>query len=389
MQLSADGSLFSWEETSKLDARIAFICLDIDAPSQLWARRIFFGLLPNVKILVTRTAIYRVDNDGKLVAVRRGFLTKRFGRVTEKEVRKALVSSGVEIVVVNFANVALNLQAAWQNLKVRVVVYCHGIDVHFDSRSETFPNRRIHERLYKQKLRNELTADVLIANSLDTRARLIDAGFEPGRISLFRFGVHLPENSASPSLEDGPFRLLFLGRLVDFKGPDLVVDGFHIAVKRGLNAALKIAGDGHLMTTCQLKIHECGLSDRVEMVGSVSADAARTLFRDANLFVSHHRLGPITNRVEAFGVTLIEAMSFGLPVLTGKSGGVVDIVRESVNGHLVNPGDSNGFADKLLDLASNRDAMASMSAGAITTVRQEFSVGQQAESWRRLIEGLN
>ncbi|MCH8923254.1 MAG: glycosyltransferase, partial [Planctomycetes bacterium] len=60
---------------------------------------------------------------------------------------------------------------------------------------------------------------------------------------------------------------------------------------------------------------------------------------EADIFTAHNCTGPITRQEEAFGVSIVEAMAAGLPVVSGRSGSLPEIVEDRVDGILVEPGD--------------------------------------------------
>jgi glycosyltransferase involved in cell wall biosynthesis len=73
---------------------------------------------------------------------------------------------------------------------------------------------------------------------------------------------------------------------------------------------------------------------------------------------------------------LVEAMSCGTPVLAARVGGIPEIVTDSVSGWLVEKGDTEALASKLLELAKQRDRLASVARVAADTVCPRFSLEQ-------------
>ena len=88
-----------------------------------------------------------------------------------------------------------------------------------------------------------------------------------------------------------------------------------------------------------------GIEDHVAVQGR---------FAKASLFTMHSIKGAQSGQEEAFGVAFLDAMSHGLPVVTGNSGGVSEIVNEGITGFLVTPGDIEAHADRMAQLISNR-----------------------------------
>jgi glycosyltransferase involved in cell wall biosynthesis len=188
-----------------------------------------------------------------------------------------------------------------------------------------------------------------IANSAFTARLLRNAGVAKERI------VVKPLSTPSPT--EAPLRpptlctqFLFLGRLVDFKGPDLVLQAFFHACDRGLDARLVVAGDGPLRATCELLTARSPHKDRVRLLGVVGPDDGARLRRQSDVFVAHNCKGPITRQTECFGVAVIEAMADALPVLSGRSGALEETVVDGETGILVEPHDLDHHVDALLAL---------------------------------------
>jgi phosphatidylinositol alpha-1,6-mannosyltransferase len=126
----------------------------------------------------------------------------------------------------------------------------------------------------------------------------------------------------------------------------------------------------------------------INIIGEVSRDKAIELFKHADIFTAHNRVGPLTKREEAFGVCFIEAMSAGLPVIAGRSGGVPEIVLDGKTGYLIDQNDVESHANKLADLVNNPDLRKKMGEAGRLRVAEKFSLEQEKASIRKIL-GLN
>jgi glycosyltransferase involved in cell wall biosynthesis len=172
--------------------------------------------------------------------------------------------------------------------------------------------------------------------------------------------------------------LLFLGRIHPIKGIDGLVRSYAIARSRGLRANLVLAGppDGHDGTVAALA-RELGVSDSVHFVGPLYGPAKLDALAGCALFV--HR-----PRYEGFGMTVVEAMAAGRPVLTTAACGVA---RECPRGVLDSSEDSDeAFAAAMVrrcsaDAAAETEALA---ARGRDWVRRELSWDAIARRVREL-----
>lgn len=134
------------------------------------------------------------------------------------------------------------------------------------------------------------------------------------KIRLMPIGIadaaSAPTAELSPQIRDflrGRRYALSVGRLVPYKGFD---DLIRAAALLSPDEAIIIAGGGPLQRELTAAIEAAGVADRIMLTGRVPDDLLRALFAHASLFVMASN-----QRSEAFGVVLLEAMAFGLPIV--------------------------------------------------------------------------
>lgn len=107
--------------------------------------------------------------------------------------------------------------------------------------------------------------------------------------------------------------------------------------------------------------------------GFLDRDTLADLYADADLFI-------FPSPTETCGLVVLEAMASGLPVIAARAGGVVDHIREGINGHLVPPGDAEGFAERIGHLVGDVPHRTGLAAGALA-----FAADR---SWERELDRL-
>ncbi len=132
-------------------------------------------------------------------------------------------------------------------------------------------------------------------------------------------GAQLAGRAFASAIGDGPV-VLFLSRLHEKKGLDLLIDAFGIIRDSGSPARLLIAGVGTPDYEAELRkqVHERRLEDRIFFVGMVRGDTKLSLYQRADLFV-------LPTRQENFGLVLVESLACATPVVTTRG---TDIWRE-------------------------------------------------------------
>lgn len=137
---------------------------------------------------------------------------------------------------------------------------------------------------------------------------------------------------------ESPFVLASVGDLRERKGFDVLLLAFAAAFK-GQDVQLHIGGDGLLYDKLVKQRDSLGLTEQVTFTGRLSREGVRDLFRSSHVVVS-------ASRIETFGVTLIEALACGRPVVATRSGGPEGFITEEV-GLLAPVDDEDALANAL------------------------------------------
>jgi glycosyltransferase involved in cell wall biosynthesis len=178
--------------------------------------------------------------------------------------------------------------------------------------------------------------------------------------------AYLPELDLPRRLQrTGELRVLFMSRLVPAKGAALALRAFGLAsgIKPDVRFDLTIAGDGPELDALRRLVAEESIPN-VHFAGAVTGAAKRRLLLDSDVF-----LFP-TSHGEGLPNVVLEAMLYGMPVITRPVGGIPDVVRDSVNGFLRSDMDPAGFAECLVTLATDRMLLRRMS-----TANHQFAMG--------------
>jgi glycosyltransferase involved in cell wall biosynthesis len=252
-------------------------------------------------------------------------------------------------------------------------IHCHGYDITWDLRDMKTPEKLFHPKDYKRSIIELSSIAIFIANSKYTFNKLLEIGVPENKIRLKYFGVLLPAAKTYNNKETDK-NILFLGRLVDFKGPDIVIEAFNLASERGLRANLIIAGDGPLKISCELLKRRSKFSERIHLIGEVDVKTADELRKNADIFTAHNCKGLLSHQEEAFGVSIIEAMAAELPVISAKSGALEETVLNGETGILVEQFDIERHAEAFLKLANNKYLRREMGKKARERVMKYFSI---------------
>jgi phosphatidylinositol alpha-1,6-mannosyltransferase len=144
-----------------------------------------------------------------------------------------------------------------------------------------------------------------------------------------------------------------------------------------------VTGEGPTTPQIQGAIERHGLGGRVRMLGKVSEEMLRTLYRGGDLFVMPNIHVP--GDIEGFGVVMLEAGLCGMPVLAAELEGISDVIREGENGNLVPTRDAEAFAATILRHRCDRPGLADASQRAAAHTAENFSWSAIAERFVGLL----
>jgi glycosyltransferase involved in cell wall biosynthesis len=213
-----------------------------------------------------------------------------------------------------------------------------------------------------RRLRGELLAAV--ADLEEDRVEVAAMGVDP---SVFRRSSG--QAVRRPSEE---FRVVSCGRLHIGKGHQDVIRAVKTLRRRGVDAHLRILGDGPARKTLAELVRSEGLREDVELLGAVDEVRVRRELEAAHVFV-------LASHEEAIGVATMEAMAMGLPVVVTDVGGVSELVRDGVDGIMVPPGDPERIAQALATIEEDPSLGVRLGEAGAVRVHEHFSCKRSAE----------
>ncbi len=176
-----------------------------------------------------------------------------------------------------------------------------------------------------------------------------------GGMSAEQIPDALAPRALSPREPDAPVRFLFVGRLIELKGVNNLIDAFAIANHRipvGKRIELHIVGEGPEYDALQAQVTILGLADIVTFVGYVPPDNVWHYYEQADVFV-------LPTLQDNWPLVVAEAMEVGMPVLLSRyAGSVPDLIDDARNGYAFDPRDHEALAALLEWYVMHPDAIA-------------------------------
>lgn len=179
-----------------------------------------------------------------------------------------------------------------------------------------------------------------------------------------------------PKISSNKIRFVTVGTIYSVKNFPFLVDSFAELCKEFDNLDLTIVGDGVDRENLQIQIDSLGLSDKIHITGCVY-DVENYLAK-ADVYVA-------CSLFEGLPISMLEAMSAGLPVVSTDVGGVKDIIKDGVNGILVESGNKEKYVQALKELILNESIREIYSAKA-KEISKNYDIRLMVEGYERIYQ---
>ena len=239
-------------------------------------------------------------------------------------------------------------------------------------------------------------ASVLVSNSGWTaelcRQVMADVGLNLQRTRIEVVPLGTDSAMFRPGLDTGPVRrrygldqrrwLISVARLTRHKGIDVAIRVVADLVSEFPDLGYLVVGSGEELSTLQQLASSFGIADRVRFLTDVPDADLPALYNCAELYLGLSRL--MGQRVEGFGISMVEASACGIPVLAGRAGGVPDAVRDGETGLLVEADQVGAVSHLLRRLLQDRQLAVRLGAAGREAVERYYNWDRVAADLARI-----
>jgi L-malate glycosyltransferase len=306
--------------------------------------------------------------------------SKRFDRSAVTALAQLIKARKIDIVHTNMYHASLygRLAVLWAGKpRPKVVAAVHSL----------YTERKPH-RIRINRLLNRFTTRI-IAVSDAVRSDIVRfEGVRPEKVSVLpvgadfnRLDVPLTKKEAKERLgfNESDFVLGTVGRLVDAKGHEYLLQTMSILKQSGRDFKLIIAGGGRLESDLRRTAASLGIDGDVQFLGI--RDDVPELYRAMDIYL-------MSSVSEAASLALLEAMASGLPCVVTSVGGMVDLIGNDQCGLIVPPRDPQSMADAVLSLRSSPERMVCIGEHAKERARSLYSNEAMISQLECIYEGL-
>lgn len=155
------------------------------------------------------------------------------------------------------------------------------------------------------------------------------------------------------------FKILSVGRLIKRKGFDHLLKAFKIVIEKGYDAKLTIIGNGPEIDFLTNYIMDNSLERFVNIYPDATDPFLINEYKSNDLFILANLMLD-NGDCEGAPNVLIEAAAFGMPTIAGEEGGTSDVVDNNNTGILLDPRDSNNFANIIIEMMNDKKKLIEM-----------------------------
>jgi len=211
------------------------------------------------------------------------------------------------------------------------------------------------------------------------RQYLEQKGVDVNNVEILRCGVDTTQFHTRVSKPlSRPVKVGVVGRLVEKKGIDTLIDSIAVLKQQGVDITLVIAGSGPLECELKVLVDELGLADDcVVFLGPLAHADVLDFITQLDIFVLPCKQDS-NGDMDGIPVVLMEAMLAGVPVISTKVSGIPELVVDNESGLIVNSNDKDALANAVEILIDDDKLRDRLAAGAVLKVTTTFSLFENA-----------
>lgn len=190
--------------------------------------------------------------------------------------------------------------------------------------------------------------------------------------------VDLPNITSCSYLDDleAKKNILFMGQLGERKGTYLLIQAIPDVLLRHPDAQFVFAGDGEV-DQCVAYAEELGVNDNCNFVGWADLQKKDLLLKDASMLI-------LPSKEESFGIVLLEAMSYGLPVICSDGGFMHEVVDAGKDGLVFPSGDRAALSRAVCTLLENPGLCRKMGEFGRLKVARSYETSVAIDTWKQI-----
>jgi glycosyltransferase involved in cell wall biosynthesis len=235
--------------------------------------------------------------------------------------------------------------------------------------------------IHSDKLKWVDKCDHIIVLNDAMKKKSIEAGIETSRLTKLPNAIDLASCSAIKTKDEtpGPPIIGTMSRFVPKKGIDVFLESLSLLKKEGVQFKAIIGGGGDDEQNLKSLSNKLGLTHYVEFIGWV---------KDKKEFFNKLDIFCLPSLNEPFGIILLEAMAYKTPVISTKTAGPIEILKDNFDGLLVDKGSAEQMAESMKLLLDDEILSSKLADNALLTVGQNYDTSVVSKKLSKLLNNI-
>jgi len=286
---------------------------------------------------------------------------------------KKLTENSAKIIHAHFGPSGIEVLPLAKKLNLPLVVTFHGYDASTLLKNINYVLRlkELFDYAYIISVSNAMHNELLELGANESKSTVIRCGIPVEKFNYReRTPVHLKMKRGK--------KIVFLqvSNFVEKKGHRFTIEAFSKIKKFYPNILLVLAGDGILLNDIKKLVHYYNLNDSVEFLGKINENKVSEIMNSSDIFL-HHSITSKEGDKEGLPTVLMEAMATGLPCVSTYHAGIPELIKDSINGYLVNESEIENYVNKIKLLLTKENNFSKKSR---ETVEAEFSLAKSVQA---------
>jgi glycosyltransferase involved in cell wall biosynthesis len=292
------------------------------------------------------------------------------------QLSRAILDRGINHLHAHFGTVA--------TVVARLAAQITGVSYSFTAHAKDI----YHELVVEDELREKLddAAQVITVSQFNVNYLRDTFGSAAREVRLVYNGLDLDDFQFEP-YADRPPMILGVGRLVEKKGFEFLLQACAVLRDRGVHYQCEIVGGGVLESALRTQIDDLGLQDRVVMSGPMSQDDIKEKIRGAALLAAPCGHAGDDDR-DGLPTILLEAMALGTPCVSTPVTGIPEVVVHEETGLMVSEGNALALADACQRLLEDRRLGSELVSRARSLIEQRFDIDKNTDQLRETFRSV-
>jgi len=294
---------------------------------------------------------------------------------------KIISNNNVKLIHAQFGPSGIEILPIAKDLNVPLVVSFHGYDGSILLKYED----------YKKNLKRTFEYSYVIVPSHFMLNELNEKVGKIFKYSIINYGIPLDDfryvqrvSVKNKVDRDEEITFLQVSNFVEKKGHFYTISAFRELLKFYPNVQLVLAGDGYLKGEIQELVNKMGLNNNVIFPGVVNHNQVSDFMNKADIFL-HHSITSSEGDKEGIPNVIMEAMATGLPCISTNHAGIPELIKDGINGLLIEEKDINSYIEKMKELLEKDN---DFSIQARKTIENDFNLDIQVEKLKTIYSEL-